>query len=136
MWSLYLLANKFLKPDAGNNEGSAENHLKIVETYQIKQSSSKDESYGAIFSCFIEVSLIVIPIAFHFNVIFTWWCWAHVQMHYLKYYLGFRCTYICSFWIIWIIFMILGASYKPTTHVGLWPCLCANGFENSWHLQL
>ncbi|CAA3022354.1 Hypothetical predicted protein [Olea europaea subsp. europaea] len=66
MWSLHLLANKFLKPDAGNNEGSAENHLKIVETYQIKQSSSKDESYGTIFSCFIEVP--------HINQLRTWDC--------------------------------------------------------------
>ncbi|KAL2548814.1 guanylyl cyclase 1 [Forsythia ovata] len=66
MWSLYLLANKFLKTDEGNNEGSAGNPLKIVEPYQIKQSSSKDESYGAVLSCFIEVP--------HINQLRTWDC--------------------------------------------------------------
>ncbi|CAI9759721.1 unnamed protein product [Fraxinus pennsylvanica] len=66
MWSLYILANKFLKPDERKNEGSAGNNLEIVEPYQIKQSSRKDERYGSVLSRFIEVP--------HINQLRTWDC--------------------------------------------------------------
>ncbi|XP_022857275.1 protein GUCD1-like isoform X2 [Olea europaea var. sylvestris] len=66
MWSLYLLANKFLKLDERNNEGSAGNNLEIIEHYQIKQSPRKDERYGSVLSCFIEVP--------HINQLRTWDC--------------------------------------------------------------
>lgn len=48
MWPLYLILNKLLRAEDENEHGSVEEHLTLVESYQLGQASSNENCKGSI----------------------------------------------------------------------------------------
>lgn len=68
MWPLYLILNKLLRAEDENEHGSVEEHLTLVESYQLGQASSNENCKGSILpqSHYVEVP--------HVNQLRTWDC--------------------------------------------------------------
>ncbi|KAM7491969.1 hypothetical protein LguiA_034890 [Lonicera macranthoides] len=68
MWPLYLLLNKFLKPEEQNIDGADRDHLSLVESYQFRQRLYNEKCNDAVLPCsrFVEVP--------HINQSRSWDC--------------------------------------------------------------
>lgn len=70
MWPLYLLLNKFLKPEEQNVDGADTDHLSLVESYQFRQRLYNKKCNDAVLPCShcVEVSDLILFLHFLFDI--------------------------------------------------------------------